>query len=138
MLGNFLLTFILGCVNIIYETIVGDFDRRYIMVEYVKMKREEAMALLNFTEERLEKLDPCPKFFGKAKWHERMLQFEYDFLDTLTEGRNNFWGAVYQFFEENDNLFMGTNGMKELADHTFYEEGSWIYRAKGEKVIYTA
>ena len=50
-----------------------------------KMKHEEALALLDFVEERLRKLDPEPKFLGKSKWHKNMLQFESDFLRVLEE-----------------------------------------------------
>lgn len=108
-------------------------------MKYDKMKREEAMALLNFVEERLRKLYPEPKFFGKTKWHENMLQFEYDFLRVLEEGENNFYGAIWQFFEASDSIFLGEAGMRELAEHTTKKDGKWIYRRPGEeaRVIYT-
>ena len=103
-------------------------------MKYDNMKREEAMALLNFVEERLRKLDPEPKFFGKAKWHENMLKFEYAFLETLEEGKNNFYGAIWQFFENSD-IFLGEDGMRELAEHTIKDkEGKWVYRKPGEEV----
>lgn len=105
-----------------------------------KMSRSEAIALRDFVEERFETLYPCPRFFGKAKWNDMMLQFEYDFLDALTKRgeRGDFWGAIWRFFETTDSIFIGTNGMKELADHTYFKDGSWIYRGNGtERVIYT-
>lgn len=107
-------------------------------MKHDKMKREEAMALLNFVEERLRKLDPEPKFFGKAKWQQSMLQFEYDFLKTLEEGENNFYGAIWQFFETSGSIFLGETGMRELAEHTTKEDGKWIYRKTNEeaRVIY--
>lgn len=101
-----------------------------------QMSREEAVALRDFVAERFKELYPCPKLFGKAKWHDMMIQFECDFLDALTY-RGDYWGAIWRFFETSDRLFIGTNGMKELSDHTYFENGSWVYRANGvEKVIY--
>ena len=103
-----------------------------------KMSRKEAIALRDFVKKRFEKLYPCPKFYwGKTKWHEMMLQFEHDFLEVLMEGKDTFWGTVWQFFDGDDNIFLGDEGLRELLEHTFYENGKWVYRAgEKEEVIY--
>lgn len=108
-----------------------------------KIEHEEAMALLSFVEERLRELDPEPKFFGKKKWHKRMERFEANFLSILEDdgGPGNFYGAIWRIFECNDALFIGENGMKDLADHTKYKDGTWTYskpNGGGPRVIYTA
>lgn len=92
---------------------------------YDKMKRAEAVALTNFVVKRLKLLDPQPRFLGKVKWGEKLLKFELDFIDVLVNGKNNFYGAVWQFFEGNDKIFLGEYGMRELADNTQKKENKW-------------
>lgn len=110
-------------------------------MNYDKMTHEEAVALVNFVVERVKQLDRKPILFGRRKWEENLLSFKCNFLDVLKEGKNNFRGAIWQFFEERDDLFLGENGLLELAEHTSKEGDSWVYRnwyKNIERVIYTA
>lgn len=62
-------------------------------------------------------------------------------MEVLEEGKNNLYGAIWQFFEGNDRIFLGENGMMELAEHTEKKGDKWIYRnwhKDVETTIYTA
>lgn len=110
-------------------------------MDFDPMNHEEAVALTKFVKERLVQLDKRPMFFGKRKWEEGIARFEANFSDVLEEGENNFYGAIWQFFEGRDDIFLGENGMLELAEHTKKKENTWIYQnwhKKIKKVIYAA
>lgn len=106
---------------------------------YDNLKSEEILALTNFVVQRVKELDPEPRFFGRQQWHERIKLFECRFKDTLDYETNSFYGAIWHFFEGNNKLFLGTNGMRELAEHTKKCGNSWIYQKPGEEplVIYS-
>lgn len=105
---------------------------------YEKLKHEEAKALTEFVKERFNRIYPKPRLFQKGKWNSRIERIEKYFLETLESGDNNFYGAVWSYFEGSDKLFLGENGMRELAERTQKEGDSWVYRKPGKdpRVIY--
>ncbi len=118
-----------------YKNVINrKYKKLYILND--KMKRAEAVALTNFVVKRLKFLNPEPRFFGKRKWEEKLMKFESDFIDVLVNGRNNFYGAIWQFFESNDKIFLGEYGMRELAEHTKKKNNKWLYKHPNEEQEY--
>lgn len=105
---------------------------------YEKMKHEEVIALLEFVKERVREIYPKSIFFGKKKMESRLRRMEDYFIDVLESGENNFYGAVWHYFESSDRMFLGKNGLRELAENTCKEGDTWIYRGVGKdgRVIY--
>ncbi len=92
-----------------------------------KLTSCEIFALTDLVIERLEQLNPKPRFFGRKAWERRMHKFHANFFNVLEQGNMNFYGAIWHFFECNDKLFLGECGMRELAEHTTCTDGVWVY-----------
>ena len=99
---------------------------------YEKMKKEEAQALTKFVSERLKELERVRWYKWRTK--RKVETFEFLFRVTLENGENDFFGAIYHFFEMSDKLFLGPRGMLEIAHHTQKnKDGRWIYQEKGKE-----
>lgn len=85
----------------------------------------EIQILTNFILERLDELVPQPKIFGKKRWLKSRNQTREKIFLALHQ--NTFHSVIWQLFECDDHLFLGENGMRELAEHTTREDGVWVY-----------
>jgi len=98
---------------------------------------KEAWALVKFVEARLRYLQPKPtKITEKWKYEKDMKRFRQEFFKLLEESDNDLYGTVWQYFEEDKELFYAEHGMRELAVYTQKMGHSWIYENEfGKRVV---